>query len=286
MALTTAALLATATERLRAAGVPDPRLDARLLAAHALGVASPGALTVRADEPVPAEAAARFETLVERRAAREPVARILGRRGFWTLDLVLGPDTLEPRPDTETVVSAVLDRVADRQAPLRLLDLGTGTGAILLALLAELPNAHGTGVDIAPGAVATARANANAHGLDDRARFVAADWRDGLPDPAGPLDVIVSNPPYIRTADLSTLDPEVRGHDPAVALDGGPDGLDAYRLVIPLAARRLAAGGWLAVEVGAGQAETVAALMRAADFGAPACVTDLAGVPRCVIAQG
>lgn len=281
---TIAATLARATERLQAAGVPDSRLDARLLAAHALGLDQSGALAVRGPDPMPADAQARLDALIARRVMREPVARILGQRGFWTLDLALGPDTLEPRPDTETVVTAVLDRLPDRAAPLRLLDLGTGTGAILLALLAELPHAHGLGIDIAPGAVAVARDNAARHGLAGRARFVVADWRDGLAQAPGPFDGVVSNPPYIPTDDMTGLAPEVLDHDPAVALDGGPDGLDAYRALIPLAAARLVPGGWLAVEVGAGQAEAVAALMRGSIGTDPARITDLGGIDRCVIA--
>lgn len=281
---TLAAALTLAADRLAAADVPEPRLDARVLAAHALGLPGPAALGVRLGDPMPTDAVARLDALIARRAAREPVGRILGTRGFWTLDLAVGPDTLEPRPDTETVVSTVLARMADRAAPLTLLDLGSGTGAILLALLSELPGATGIGVDIAPGAVETATTNAAAHGLEGRARFVVADWSDGLLDWPGPFDVIVSNPPYIATADLAGLEPEVRDHDPAMALDGGADGLEACRRIIPLAAARLAPGGSLALEVGAGQAEAVAALMRAAGLGRPETVADLGGVARCVIA--
>ncbi|MQX36241.1 peptide chain release factor N(5)-glutamine methyltransferase [Roseospira navarrensis] len=277
--------LSDVVRRLTEAGVPEPRLDARLLAAHVLGLPSPGALSVRMGDPVPEGADCALAALVARRAAREPVGRILGRRGFWTLDLALGPDTLEPRPDTETVVTAVLDRLPDRGAPLTLLDLGTGTGAIVLALLADLPRARGIGVDIAPGAVAVAEDNARRHGLADRARFLCADWADGLAEAPGPFDVIASNPPYIETAALDTLDPEVRGHDPRGALDGGADGLAAYRTLIPLAAARLGPGGWLALEVGAGQAAAVSALVAAAGLGAPALVRDLAGIDRCVIAR-
>ncbi|KAA5607028.1 peptide chain release factor N(5)-glutamine methyltransferase [Roseospira marina] len=278
-----AAALAAATARLEAAGVPDARFDARLLAAHALDLPSPGALTVRGSDPMPDAAARRLEALLDRRAAREPVGRILGRRGFWTLDLALGPETLEPRPDTETVVTAVLDRLPDPEVPLSVLDLGTGTGAILLALLAECRHADGLGLDIAPGAVAAAADNAERNGLSARARFQVSDWRDGLTEAPGPYDIIVSNPPYIATAELATLAPEVRAHDPVQALDGGSDGLDAYRVLVPLAASRLHPGGWLAVEVGAGQAETVADLMRAAGLENRAAVPDLTGTARCVI---
>lgn len=281
-----AAVVADAAARLSAAGLPDARLDARVLAAHALGLSAPGALTPRGGDAMPAEAGRHLESLLRRRLAREPVGRILGRRGFWTLDLALGPETLEPRPETETVVTAVLDRLPDRGVPLRLLDAGTGSGALLLALLTELPAARGVGVDIAAGAVAVARANARTHGLDSRAQIVEADWRDGLVGVVGaPLDVVVSNPPYVTSADLTDLAPEVRDHDPVVALHGGADGLACYRDLIPLAARLLRPGGWLAVEIGATQADAVSAIVRRAGFGAVSCVRDLPGHDRCVVGR-
>ena len=216
-----------AEARLRAAGVDTPELDARLLAEHALGLTREQ-LLMNPDAPVAPEAAARLHALVERRAAREPVSRILGERAFWTLELALNPDTLDPRPDTETIVEAALDALPGRDAPLRILDLGTGTGCILLALLAERPNATGLGIDLSPQAVAAAAANAAPNGLAERARFQTGNWGDGL---AERFDLVVSNPPYIPSGDIASLDPEVREHDPLRALDGGTDGLDAYRAI-------------------------------------------------------
>lgn len=284
-----ATALASARARLIDAGLsPDEaRLDARVLLAHVLGLTAPAGLGVRLDDTLPEVARERFSVLIDRRAAREPVGRLLGRRGFWTLDLALGPDTLEPRPDTETVVRALLERLTPADAPWRLLDLGTGTGCILLALLSALPEARGVGVDRAAGAVKTARANATAHGLAQRATLRQGDWADGvgaLGVAPGSLDAVVSNPPYIPTADLVSLVPEVRDHDPALALDGGADGLDAYRVLVPLAMTLLRPGGWLALEVGADQAGDVGGLMTEAGFPCPAVVHDLAGHGRCVIA--
>ncbi len=277
----------SARERLRAAAVPDPDMDARLLVAEALGLPRPGGLMARGDDPMPTPARIRLDAFLERRAgAREPVARILGRRGFWTLDLALGPDTLEPRPDTETVVSAVLEAVTDRSAPLRLLDLGTGTGAIVLALLAELPAARGLGLDIAPGAVAVAAENAARHGLSERAEMRPGDWRGGLPDLGeGTFDVVVSNPPYVRADEMAALSPEVREHDPPAALVAGADGLDAYRALIPLARRLLRPGGLLALEIGHDQASAVSALVQAGLKAPVRVVKDLGGRPRCVLCR-
>lgn len=277
----------TARDRLRAAGVPDADLDARLLVAAALGLPGAGGLMARGDDPVGPAARERLADFLTRRAeAREPVARILGRRGFWTLDLALGPDTLEPRPDTETLVSAVLERQSDRTAPLHVLDLGTGTGAILLALLSEWPAARGLGLDFAPGAVAVARDNAARHGLAERADLRLGDWRDGLPDlEDGSFDVVVSNPPYVRADEMATLAPEVRDHDPPAALVAGADGLAAYRALVPLAHRLLAPGGLLALEIGHTQAEAVSALMDLDRFSPPSVALDLGRRPRCVIAR-
>ena len=288
-----ASALTAATARLVAAGLPpdEARLDARVLLAHGLGLRSPAGLGIRLGDTLPDGAGARYAALIDRRAAREPVGRILGRRGFWTLDLALGPETLEPRPDTEVVVAALLARLTPADAPWRLLDLGTGTGCILLALLSALPAATGLGVDRAPGAVETARANAAAHGLARRATICQADWTGGATAlgtrlgvlPHG-LDAVVSNPPYIPTATLAALAPEVRDHDPVLALDGGADGLDAYRILVPLARDLLRAGGWLALEVGAGQADDVKSLMGQEGFSSIAIAQDLGGHARCIIA--
>lgn len=236
-----------------------PALDARLIVAHALGIA-PDRLVLEPDRPVPPAAAAVAERLLARRLAGEPVARLLGEKEFWSLPFRLSPETLVPRPETETLVAAVLDLLGAegrRNAPLRLVDLGTGSGAILLALLSELPAAHGVGIDLAAGALAVASGNAARLGLAERAAFVRASWLDAV---SGPVDVIVANPPYIESAAIAGLPPEVARFDPLLALDGGPDGLDPFRAIVADSPRVLAPDGWLAVEVGAGQAEAVAGL--------------------------
>ncbi len=227
--------------------------------------------------------AAALEAFTRRRLGGEPVARILGQKEFWGLPLKLSAATLVPRPDTETVVEFALQILRAEGAlekPLRIADLGTGTGAILLALLSEIPTASGIGTDISTEALKTARANALALGIGDRATFVACDYASGLP---GRFDLIVSNPPYIRSADIADLAVEVREHDPVAALDGGDDGLDAYRALIPQAAGLLAGNGALVVESGIGQSEAIEALMTAAGLvpaGPPR--PDLAGIPRAV----
>lgn len=267
--------------RLREAGIDTPELDARYLLEHALTLTRTDFVT-KAEQLIPDADAAHALALVERRAAREPVGRILGHREFWTIDLALNPDTLEPRPDTETVVEAVLAAIPDRKAPLRLIDFGTGTGCILLALLSELPNATGVGVDLSPLAVEAAAGNADRNGLAERARFQTGDWAKGIVER---FDIVVSNPPYIPSADIATLEPEVREHDPLRALDGGPDGLEPYRILAAELPRLLVPGGLVAFEVGQGQAEDVAALVGAQGLGDTAILCDLGGVKRCVRAR-
>lgn len=278
MPFTVRTLRRLAEERLTAAGVDTPALDARLLLEHALGL-DRSALVAGADDPVGEDAAARALELVRRREGREPVSRIVGERGFWSLDFTLAPDTLDPRPDTETVVEAVLDSLPDRAAPVRILDLGTGSGCILLSLLAELPAATGLGIDISAGAVAAATANAARNGLSGRARFQTGHWAGGLTER---FDRVVSNPPYIPTATIAGLEPEVRLHDPMRALDGGGDGLDAYRALAAQVPGLLVPGGLAAFEVGAGQDGDVAALMTAAGLALEGIHRDLGGVARCV----
>ncbi|HZP21614.1 MAG TPA: peptide chain release factor N(5)-glutamine methyltransferase [Bauldia sp.] len=259
------------------AASPTAALDARLLVAHVLGIA-PADLILADPHPVDAASRERALALAARRAAGEPVGRILGHREFWGLDLRLSPETLEPRPDSETLVEAALASVSDRLAPLRILDLGTGTGAILLALLSELPAATGIGADRSPGALATAAANARRHDLDGRARFVAADWTGPF---AGRFDLVVSNPPYVASREIDSLPVEVRGFDPHLGLDGGEDGLAAYRAILAGIGRLVADGGRALLEVGQGQAAEVAEMGRAAGL-APAFHRDLAGVERVV----
>jgi release factor glutamine methyltransferase len=213
---------------------------------------------------------------------REPLSRILGRREFWGLEFGLSPDTLDPRPETETVVEAVLRRFPDRKAPLSFLDLGTGTGCILLALLSEFPAATGFGLDIASNASMTACRNAAALGLTGRAHFVVGDWGTAV---SGRFDAIVSNPPYIDSAAFAGLPREVALYDPCLALDGGLDGLCAYRSLVADLPRLLKPGGVFACEVGAGQATAVAAMLRASGLAIEGCERDLAGLARCVVAR-
>lgn len=252
------------------------RREARLVVAAALGL-DPGELLGWPEREIDDVTHARAAEFIRRRAAGEPLSRLRGMREFWSLNFALSPETLDPRPETETLVAAALDAVPDRAAPLRLLDLGTGTGCLLLALLSELPSAWGLGVDRAFGAALTARANAAALGLSRRAAFLVGDWADAID---GIFDLIVSNPPYIPSGEIATLAPEVR-HDPRRALDGGADGLEAYRALAPQLARLL--GGTAAVEVGAGQARGVVDIMRDAGLDVCGIRPDLAGIDRCLV---
>ncbi len=276
-----ARMLELAAARLRAAGVEGPRRDARLLLGAALG-AGPELAIAHPERRLDGSERARFERLIARRAAREPVSRILGRRGFWSLEFKITPDTLDPRPDSETLVEAVLAQIDDRAAPLSILDLGTGSGCLLLALLAELPAARGLGVDLSAAALEVARENARFLGLSVRARFERRDWAMGL---GGFWQAIVSNPPYIKESEIEGLAPEVAHYDPNLALTAGLDGLDAYRALLPQAARLLERGGVLALEVGEGQQEAVEALLVATGL-TPLCRNrDLAGIERCLVAS-
>jgi release factor glutamine methyltransferase len=275
----------TLAARLRAHDVESADLDARLLVGAVLDLGLTG-LMVAAKRIFTHEEGARLEALALRRIDGEPIARILGVKEFWGLPLQLSADTLVPRPDTETIVEAALEAIDTeqrREAPLRIADLGTGSGAILLALLSELPQAIGIGTDINLAALQTARRNAETLGFAPRSSFVACDYASALP--AG-LNLIVSNPPYIRSREIADLATEVRDHDPLRALDGGTDGLDAYRIIAPQAKALLAPGGWLVVEVGFDQSADVTALMHAAGLevtGPPK--TDLGGIRRAVSAR-
>jgi release factor glutamine methyltransferase len=273
-------LLATAAARLKAAGIDAPMREARLLLGHAAGL-SQSTLIGWPERTIEAGAAECFAALVERRLAREPVARILGRREFWSLDFAVTADTLDPRADTETVIEAVLAHLPDRQAPLRIVDFGTGTGCILLALLSELTGAFGIGVDRSAAAARVAACNAASLGLARRAGFAVGDWAAAI---GGTFDLAVSNPPYIPTAEIAGLAPEVVRYDPAAALDGGADGLDAFRRLAPEFARILRPGGLAAFETGAGQADRVAAICLAAGLQPLEIRADLAGIGRAVIA--
>ena len=278
------------TARFTSAGIDSAELDARLLIGAGLGLDLTG-MIIAANRLLSPGESARLEDFVRRRLGGEPVARILSTKEFWGLPLKLSAETLVPRPDTETVVELALEmlranpaanspRNLPRNRSWRIADLGTGSGAILLALLRELPDARGFGTDISAAALQMAQANAADLGLADRATFIACDYAAGL---SGPFDLVVSNPPYVRSADIAGLAAEVRDHDPHRALDGGVDGFDAYRALIPQAARLLGPGGALVVESGQGQTGQIEDLMTAAGLTAESAPrADLAGIPRAV----
>jgi release factor glutamine methyltransferase len=279
---TAATLLAAVRLRFRAAGLPTADLDARLLVAAALGMPADRVVLAGAT-PVEAAAASRADALAARRLAGEPVGRILGVREFWSIPFRLAPDVLEPRPDTETVVEAALAAIARRGSrDLTLADLGTGSGAILVALLTELPRATGIGVDISEAAARVARTNAEAAGVGDRALFVVGDFAATL---RRGLDLVISNPPYISSDEMAGLSREVLDHDPRRALDGGADGLEAYRAILGRIDELLAPHGVVVLETGAGQAEAVSALAVAAGLEVEEIRADLGGRARSVTAR-
>ncbi len=280
-ALSRAAAQRLLTQAFAAEGIESAALDARLILCAALGVDHLD--LVREPDRAIGGAAEKLAAMAQRRSARQPVSRILGTREFYGLEFALGPAALDPRPDTEILVDTVLAALqARRDAPLRLLDLGIGSGAILVALLSKLPSAYGVGIDRSAAACRIAWNNLAALGLAGRSAIVCGDWTAALD---GTFDVIVSNPPYIASGEIAGLAPEVRDHDPRAALDGGPDGLAAYRALAPVAAAFLAPGGIVAFEVGAGQSDSVAALLAATGaLKSIASVRDLGGHSRVVTA--
>ena len=267
--------LTDAAAVLAAAGIEDPRREARLLLAHATGL-DPASLLLRRDEP---SQAAEFSQLVQRRAAHEPMALITGRQGFWSIELAVSPDTLIPRADTETLIEAALALFQDRGAVTRILDFGTGTGCLLLAALTEFPLAWGVGVELSPEAAALARRNAAGLGLAGRSSVVSGNWADAL---VGRFDLVLANPPYIESEAITGLMPEVSRYEPLRALDGGPDGLAAYRAIIAALPQVLAPEGIAIMELGIGQADTVAALVRSVAMHPLPPYVDLAGIPRAL----
>jgi len=279
MILTVGVLLAKVTERLKAVDIPSARLDARLLVGHGLELSNTQ-LFSRPERPVSDEEAARVEAIIARRERREPVSHILGKREFWSLSFTVTADTLDPRPDTETLIEAVLAAVPDRAAPLKILDFGTGTGCIPLTLLSELPNARAVAVDISAAALAVARDNAAALGLSSRIAFVEGSWGQGLD---GSFDIITSNPPYIPEAEIDALEPEVATWEPRGALAGGKDGLDCYRALGPDIARLLGPAGLVVLEVGQGQPDDVVAIMAASGLALKEVRADLGGIGRCLL---
>ena len=277
-----AGAIAAAAMRLAKAGIADPRHEARLLVMEATGFA-PTTLIAEPRHSVAHEEADRLAALVARRAAREPLSRVIGWREFWSLRFALSADTLDPRPDSETLVAAALESARSsggENRALSVLDLGAGSGCLLLAVLSELPLGIGLGIDISEGALATARANAGPLGLAGRARFARGDWGQGLADR---FDLILCNPPYIPEGEIAGLEPEVARFEPRLALAGGPDGLAAYRRLAVELPRLLAADGRAFLEVGAGQADAVEAIIAGGGLRPMGRRSDLANRPRCLI---
>lgn len=274
-------ILASAAACLRSAGIESARREARVLVAHGSGLGH-AVLFGYPERTLPPDKIRDIDALIRRRTAGEPLSRIVGRREFWSLDFHLSPHTLDPRPDSETLVEAVLELLPDRDRPLRILDLGTGSGCLLLALLSELPQAFGIGVDASAGACVTAAKNARALKLAGRAAFVVADWATAC---SGGFDVVVSNPPYVLSSEIPRLAAEVREYDPHAALCGGEDGLAAYRAIVRDLPRLLRSEGFVAFEIGAGQHSGVAALLGEAGIPVVAVRRDLAGIERCLIAR-
>lgn len=271
--------LRAATEALGEAGVDNPVLDARLLFQAASGMTHADILS-RPDEDVSLRVEMAFDAMLERRLFREPVSKILRQKSFWDMDLLVTKDVLDPRPDTETLIEAVLEALPDRDANHTILDLGTGSGCIILALLREYPNARGIAVDRSPAALVVAQYNASELGLSDRVSFVCGDWASALA--GGLADIVVSNPPYIRQGDMAGLMPEVRDHDPVLALEGGADGLEAYRCIVSDLRRITAEEALVMFELGVNQADDVADMLQQQIGANILRKNDLSGVERCV----
>ncbi|RED48061.1 peptide chain release factor N(5)-glutamine methyltransferase [Aestuariispira insulae] len=271
--------LINAEEKLRTAGIEGPRREARLLLAYHLGC------TVERVMAFPEEPVAdrqRFDAMIARRAAREPLSHITGLREFWSLDFEVSSHVLDPRPDSETLIEAVLTLSPPADRPLSIVDFGTGSGCLLLTLLSERPLAKGTAVDLSPDALAVAQRNAIRHGLAERCSFIRSNWAENV---TGPFDIVISNPPYIESATVLDLEPEVRDHEPHLALDGGADGLVAYRALIPQAFSLLREGGLIALELGMGQAGQVSEILLQSGFSEINTHCDLAGIERCLTAR-
>ena len=276
-------LMSRIRAKLAAAGVQNPALDARILVREG-GQFSDENMLSGGSVPLAAEVIEKIEKMADARAAGAPVSRLIGRREFWGLDFAITEDTLDPRPDTEILIEKALLFARSKAAegaipPLRILDLGTGSGCILIALLKDLPNATGVGIDINPGAAKAAEANAQAHGVADRAEFRIGDWLEPLEEEES-FDLIVSNPPYIPESDIPNLAKEVRNHDPILALSGGVDGLDPYRHLLMGVKKHLNCGGRALFEFGAGQAPDIARLVDDSHATLLGIYPDLAGIPR------
>jgi len=265
--------------RLTEAGVDSARLDARLLLGFAMDIAPENLLVAR---DMTEEHLAYFEALISRRESREPLAHIVGQKEFWSLDFEVGPGVLIPRPETETLIEEALRDFPDRDAPLDIADLGTGSGCLLIAFLESYPNAKGVGIDRSADALAWARRNATRHGVGDRCVLSQSDWATNV---APTFDVLFSNPPYVTERELAEASPEILRYEPRDALVGGVDGLNAYRELAPVIAGRLRPGGRAYLEIGSTQAEDVTSVLERDGLRVVRIAADLAGHPRCVVAQ-
>ena len=271
--------LSRAADRLKAVKIESPRREARLLLAYATGKTVEW---IVAHDGERAEEFPQFENALVRREAREPLSHILGEREFWSLPFQVNASVLDPRPDSEIIVSAVLAHYPASDRPLKIVDLGTGTGCLLLSILSEWPIAEGIGVDISESALSTARENASRLGLSARATFVQSDWNSELDET---FDVVASNPPYIPSAEIDGLAPEVARYEPRCAIDGGADGLFAYRQIADVLPRILKPTGLVALEIGQGQDGSVPEILRNSGIQTVSLEKDLAGIPRCVLGR-
>ena len=268
-------------DQFRAAQLDTPELDARLLVQGALGVSHEN-LLLNSSRSISAPEKKLLETMVQRRLQHEPVSRILGMRAFWKSDFKISPATLDPRADSETLIEAVLNNV-NKESPLTIIDMGTGTGCLLLSLLQELPQATGDGIDISPEAIEIARQNAESLNLNSRSSFMATSWNKI--NAVKLYEVVISNPPYISQSEMAGLGPEVGKYDPITALFGGVDGLDCYREIAALMPRLLAPAGMLFLEIGATQAEAVKGILGKSGLVVLQTLSDLAGHDRCLVAR-
>lgn len=266
--------------RLREAAIEDPRFESRVLVAHAVDL-SVGEVLFHTQRPVTPAEASQIARYTEERSKRKPVSHIFGEKEFWSLTFEVTPDVLTPRPDTETLVETALALVPERDQPVSILDLGVGSGCILLSLLTELPQAYGVGVDIDFDACLVAHRNAFRLGLENRSAIIQGDWMSAI---GGKFDLVLSNPPYIPTGDIETLEPEVRDYEPRLALSGGRDGIDCYKRILTSVGTVISPGGSLLLEVGSGQAQAVSAMARQNPLFRVKTAADLGKVDRCVLA--
>lgn len=271
--------LISAKKLFKETGIPSFSLDAELLLAHTLDKSREFVLG-RPEYELSEDAVARYEGFIKRRQNREPVAKIIGKKEFWSREFSVNSSTLDPRPDSETIIEAVLELYPDRNSEFKVIDFGTGSGCLLLTILAEYPNSLGVGVDVERDTLDMAISNAAKLGLAKRSEFILNNWAEGM---EGQFELIISNPPYIKNSDIKELEPEVSAHEPYKALAGGEDGLDCYRLLAPQMKNLLKQNGHLIFEFGMGQENCVREICELSGFSFVSFKNDLAGIPRCIV---